>query len=229
MNQEKIGKFIKDLRVKEGLTQEAFANMFGVTYQAVSKWENGKNMPDISILKSISKKFNVSIDDLLEGYNNKKSKNKILIPILIALFIIIIGLLVYFIIYEKNNHNIELNPINTTCSNFKITGSAAYNSDKASIYIYNITYCGNEDKNVYDKIECSLYENYEDKITLVSSSQEGINTNLTDYLENLSLKVDNYNSSCKNFKKSSLYLEISAYINEDITTYKIPITLEDNC
>lgn len=227
MNQEKIGKFIKDLRVKEGLTQEAFANMFGVTYQAVSKWENGKNMPDISILKSISKKFNVSIDDLLDGYNTKKSKSKLLVIILIVLLVVVTGLLLIFIF--KDNNDFQFKTINTTCSNFKITGSAAYNSDNTSIYISNINYCGKEDLNVYTKIECSLYESYEDNNTLISSSKEGTNINLTDYLEHLTLKVDNYSSSCKNFKKSSLYLEINAYSDENITTYKIPITLEDNC
>ena len=53
MNQEKISKFIKDIRIKNNLTQKDFADKFGVTYQAVSKWENGKNLPDINILKEI--------------------------------------------------------------------------------------------------------------------------------------------------------------------------------
>ena len=50
MDQEKIGKFIKDLRIKNNLTQKEFADKYNVTYQAVSKWENGKNMPDLSLL-----------------------------------------------------------------------------------------------------------------------------------------------------------------------------------
>lgn len=41
MNQEKIGKFIKEIRTKEGLSQKQFALKYGVTYQAVSKWETG--------------------------------------------------------------------------------------------------------------------------------------------------------------------------------------------
>ena len=51
MEQEKIGKFIKKIRVDNGLTQKDLADKLGVTYQAVSKWENGKNIPDIMILK----------------------------------------------------------------------------------------------------------------------------------------------------------------------------------
>lgn len=63
----KIGKFIKEIRKKNHLTQAEFADMYKVTYQAVSKWENGKNMPDVSLLKQISKDFDVNIEDLLEG------------------------------------------------------------------------------------------------------------------------------------------------------------------
>ena len=38
MDQEKIGKFIKDIRLKQKMTQQEFANKWGVTYQVVSKW-----------------------------------------------------------------------------------------------------------------------------------------------------------------------------------------------
>lgn len=45
MNQERIGKFILELRKKNNLTQKEFANKLGVTYQAVSKWETGLSFP----------------------------------------------------------------------------------------------------------------------------------------------------------------------------------------
>lgn len=51
MNQEKIGEFIKKLRQDNNLTQKDLANKYNVTYQAVSKWERGLNIPDISLLK----------------------------------------------------------------------------------------------------------------------------------------------------------------------------------
>ena len=59
MDQEKIGNIIKELRKKNNLTQQNLADQLGVTYQAVSKWENGKNIPDIAILKEISKLYNI--------------------------------------------------------------------------------------------------------------------------------------------------------------------------
>ena len=61
MNQEKIGNLIKEIRKKNNLTQAEFAERYGVTYQAVSKWENGKNIPDIMLLKQISEDFDTPI------------------------------------------------------------------------------------------------------------------------------------------------------------------------
>lgn len=61
-----LGKKIKQLRLNKGATQEALANALGVTYQAVSRWENETTMPDISLLPQISVYFGVSIDELFE-------------------------------------------------------------------------------------------------------------------------------------------------------------------
>ncbi len=49
MNQEKIGKFILDLRKQNKMTQKEFADKLNVTAQAVSKWENGRGIPDIEM------------------------------------------------------------------------------------------------------------------------------------------------------------------------------------
>ena len=75
MDQNKVGNLIKELRKKNGLTQEKFALKYGVTYQAVSKWENGKNIPDIALLKEICNDYGININDLLDGkVNNKKNE-----------------------------------------------------------------------------------------------------------------------------------------------------------
>ncbi|GAE36843.1 helix-turn-helix domain-containing protein [Halalkalibacter akibai] len=64
---DKFAKNINRYRKEKGLTQEALARQLGVTYQAVSKWENEQAMPDISLLPEISKILKVSVDKLL-GY-----------------------------------------------------------------------------------------------------------------------------------------------------------------
>ena len=57
MDQIKIGKFISELRKEKGLTQKELADKIGVTDRAISKWENGRGMPDISLLRKISDFF----------------------------------------------------------------------------------------------------------------------------------------------------------------------------
>ena len=59
-----IGKQIKMLRMRRGVTQEAMARHFGITPQAISKWECGSSVPDIGLLPDLSAYFGVSIDDL---------------------------------------------------------------------------------------------------------------------------------------------------------------------
>lgn len=59
-----IGNQIKQLRLRRGITQEAMAQHFGVTPQAVSKWERGVATPDINMLPDISAYFGVTIDEL---------------------------------------------------------------------------------------------------------------------------------------------------------------------
>lgn len=67
MNQERIGKFIADSRKKKKLTQEQLAEKLGVTNRSVSNWENGKNMPDLSLFKPLCEILDITINDLLSG------------------------------------------------------------------------------------------------------------------------------------------------------------------
>ena len=75
LNPEKVGKFIKKLRKDNNLTQQKLADKYGVTYQAVSKWENGINLPDVTLIRQMSKDFNISIEDILDGNLITKKKN----------------------------------------------------------------------------------------------------------------------------------------------------------
>lgn len=70
----KVGKNIKKLREKKGLTQEKLANFLGVTPQAISRWENETGYPDIELLPLIANFFNVTIDELLD---REIEKNKL--------------------------------------------------------------------------------------------------------------------------------------------------------
>ena len=62
-----FGQQIKNIREKANLTQEQFAMKLNVTRQAVSNWENNKNLPDIGMLILISEVFHLSLDELIKG------------------------------------------------------------------------------------------------------------------------------------------------------------------
>lgn len=228
MDQEKIGQFIKKIREENNLTQKELADRLGVTFQAVSKWENGKNAPDLGILKQISDEFNVNIDEILSG---KRSSKKERIPILaIIITIVSIMLLVVFCVLKINQSDYEFKTISSKCNDFKITGSAAYNKDKATIYISNVEFCGKEDNVVYRKISCNLYETYNDSKRKISSCTEEKNMNLEEFLKKVNIKVDHFSSSCKDLTANSLSLEIVASSTDNKqVTYTIPIKLNDTC
>lgn len=67
MEQEKIGKLIASKRKEKGLTQEQLAEKLGVTNKAVSKWENGKSMPDLAIIQELCKILGITVTTLLNG------------------------------------------------------------------------------------------------------------------------------------------------------------------
>ena len=67
MNQERIGTFIARLRAEKNLTQKDLAGQLGVTDKAVSKWENGRCMPDILLLKPLCAELGITINELLNG------------------------------------------------------------------------------------------------------------------------------------------------------------------
>lgn len=62
----KLGEKIKSLRKQKNISQEVFANYLGVSFQAVSKWENGNTMPDVALIPAIASFFNVSTDELFD-------------------------------------------------------------------------------------------------------------------------------------------------------------------
>lgn len=232
MNQERIGKYIRDIRKKNNLTQQELADKLGVSFQAVSKWERGICLPDIYILREISKLFNVNIEDILDGDSSKddtinKKDNNIKKYYIIGGVVLII-ILILFIVFN-GNRDFEFKQISTSCDNFNITGSMAYNKDKTSLYISSIEFCGSDGNQIYQSIGCKLYEDHEGIENEISSCNAMDNISLEEYLKDVRISVDNFTLSCNNMLESELYLEISATMesNKEIV-YKIPITLMEN-
>lgn len=78
MNQEKIGKFIAECRKSKKFTQSELAGKLGVTEKSISNWENGRNMPDLSLFKPLCDELEISINELISGekINDKEYFNK---------------------------------------------------------------------------------------------------------------------------------------------------------
>ena len=82
MDQTRIGRFIADRRKKASLTQMQLAEKLNITDRAISKWENGKSLPDSSIMLELCDVLGISVNDLLSGevvtmenYNKEIEKN----------------------------------------------------------------------------------------------------------------------------------------------------------
>ena len=229
MNQEKIGSLIKKIRKENNLTQQNFAKKYGVTYQAVSKWENGKNIPDIALLKEICSDYNIDINELLDNNYKVKKKN---IPLLILIGILVITFITIFLLITNKNESFHFKTLSSSCNNFTIKGTLAYNNNQSSIYISNIDYCGGDDKIKYKKIECILYEKEKDNVTKLIKKNTSKESNITieEYLKDFTFKINNYDRLCKTYSKNSLYLTIKETNNNDkFTTYDIPLTINDDC
>ena len=159
MNQEKIGKFIASLRKEKNLTQEQLATKLNISKNAVSKWERGICLMDMSLLKPLSEILDVSINEILNGekisnkefkekadevltntikYSNKRiSKIKKIIIICIITFVSLLFITTFSIDYSRVNNVIDIKGVNPE-----------FMSKKA---FYNKTYTGYNLRD-YDKL-----------------------------------------------------------------------------
>ena len=78
MDTIKIGKYIQHLRKSAGLTQKQLAEKLGISFQAISKWENGDTLPDTGLLLELCDELNTTADKLLNGGNILLKKRKLM-------------------------------------------------------------------------------------------------------------------------------------------------------
>lgn len=163
MNQEKIGKFISKCRKNKKMTQEELAEKLGVNSRSISRWENGINMPDLSLFPELSKNLDVSINELMSGEiieqndyqekfeanvvnavskvdKNNKFSSIILNSLLglIVLFIIIFVVRLFYFNYEfiqnYDSENMYIEKLNDDDLIFKVS---SFGSVKYLITTYN--------------------------------------------------------------------------------------------
>lgn len=76
MDQKKIGNLLKELRNEKSFTQEQLAEMLNVSSRTVSRWETGRNMPDISLLVEIAELYDISIPEIINGERKSEKMNE---------------------------------------------------------------------------------------------------------------------------------------------------------
>lgn len=76
MDQQKTGRFLRELRGEKSLTQEQLAEILGVSNRSVSRWENGVTMPDLDLLIQTAELFGVEIGEILDGERKNESMDK---------------------------------------------------------------------------------------------------------------------------------------------------------
>ena len=166
IDNEKVGKFIENLRKEKGLTQQDLADILSVSNQAVSKWEGGRNLPDIAIQRGICDTFNITMEELHAGERDIKKRNKtkkirkenkIFSIALMCIVPVMVFFVVYFIInfralkiyYSNSQITNEENSIRANLLIFKLPR-------KLIIFINNIYPCNYEVKDS-DLLDLKLY------------------------------------------------------------------------
>lgn len=155
MDNKKFGEFVKNLREKEKMTQKELGEKLNVTDKAVSKWERGLSFPDIEILNSLSKTFDVTVQELLNGelQNNEKvqvedtqklveemkksSRKKITLIIILGLILILILITFMAIHFSNNQKEEDLEQSSSIFENtyVKIPDRIIYKNDKNEYFI----------------------------------------------------------------------------------------------
>ena len=122
MDKYKFGEYIYNKRKKLGLTQEELGRMLGVTNKAVSKWEVGETMPDVTMLKPLAKALGITVDELLQQKDKPQEEKtddtktsqlinkKLVYSLIITSGVLLIGLIVFISLYfssTKTNDQVE--------------------------------------------------------------------------------------------------------------------------
>ncbi len=158
MNQERIGKYIAKLRKEKKITQEELAETLGVSSKSISRWETGRNMPDLSLITPLCKELGTTINELLSGeklnekeYQEKLEENiiktidftdkklrktrRIFYSIIIIIVLFIITLITLFCIDVNRMRNNE--PVFFSTWGFKYAPAIDFHDEEIAIAIEN--------------------------------------------------------------------------------------------
>lgn len=234
MNIEKMAEFLRSLREDKGLTQDQLGDMLNVSRSLVSKWEHASKIPAVDCLMSLSKIYDITIDEIIYGErkNTKNAKNieslsatimneskkkidiahKSIIIVTLVLSFLLLGS--YFIF---NYNSIKV---------YSVYGKAEHYDVKNTLMIISknksyIKFGDIANSNDYGDKEYDGYEFYakdgNNKIVLSSREDGEIVRNLDD--------SDNY-LNFENLEKFIDDLYVDIYYNDEVETVKLDTSLE---
>lgn len=237
----KLGKYIENLRKCKKLTQKELADQLGLSNTAISKWECGYNLPDISMLDPLSKILDADIMELLRYYSNasqndelvnndKDNKVKIIVLVcsivLLILNAIIISTNLFVKLYKKNNSNpdeVKVYRIISEDERINLNGYLIFNEEENLILINKLSYQENNrgtPKEIYAKsLKIYLMINSDTLYKYETEFENNKKQKLSDLINEIDLtNSDFYNTEVDlsklegNFE--SVILKIS-YVDED--------------
>lgn len=226
MDQNKIGKFIERARKARHLTQQQLADILGVSNTAISKWENGNNLPDISMLEPLSIALKIDMLDLLTAQNSthtqvskkcvKQRRNRIIRVIITIIIAIILLLTTNFLTYYNCNkttqkilsEQIQVYKISSAEDSFIIEGYIIFNNKENLVYIEKITYQETDNLN----IDCTKIKEVNYYLELNGYKIFKQTSNIEEKANSLAEILAQYN--VKSYKNDNKYLNRSTNFEE---------------
>lgn len=249
MDIDKVGKYITKLRKINNLTQEQLAEKIGVSNKTISKWETGINIPDTYFLFALSKEFDVTIQDILNGEKiiNPSDSNNIIIKFInfynsvfkkriirFSFMIIVIITILFSVLYTVNNYNQnKVFEIQTDNGN-SINGFLISNPKESIIFINKIDL---EDINLKEGEEFeplvssySLYIKDEKNSAILYGEENSFRQNyyLSQFVKNLSISfvIDNEEVNDLKLKDfDNIYLQL-IYCDSNNVEYEVKFKLK---
>lgn len=135
-----LGKKIIEIRKQNKLSQEEFAELFNVSRQTISSWENSKSYPDIDTLVKISNKFEISLDSLLKGdielvkeFDKKIKKGKKFNITIISIICVFLALIFVYMAINNRYNYLPSKGVVCTYENSFISEQFLYNRKKVPV------------------------------------------------------------------------------------------------
>lgn len=207
MDCKKIGEYIQLKRKAIGITQQDLGDKLGVTSKAVSKWECGVALPDVSLFKELSEILNIEIDELLNGEDKKeipvdKKKNIAIIILSLITFLLLIISIFLGIFFYNNYDKVHVYELESNNKEFRVDGKLIVIGDKNYLVINDVKY--NLDKEIYFSnmayevkfFDSVIYKKDDFRLDdVVSSDLEKFLSEITFFVEikqDYDIKVDDY-------------------------------------